>query len=85
MRLLRCIFRFWNPLINSIHNPLKIAFHYCFDVFKDAFSAKNTFLKKFNYFIKPPGWKHDGSGLLSEDLRKEWLMNQQINADIKQN
>jgi sterol desaturase/sphingolipid hydroxylase (fatty acid hydroxylase superfamily) len=54
-------------------NPIKIAFHEWTSVFKDAFSAKTSFLNKLNYFIKPPGWKHDGSGMLSNDLRKEWL------------
>ncbi|MFD0763143.1 sterol desaturase family protein [Lutibacter aestuarii] len=54
-------------------NPLKIAFHEWVAVFKDAFSAQTTFLNKLKYFIKPPGWKHDGTGLVSDDLRKEWL------------
>jgi len=22
--------------------------------------------------MKPPGWRHDGSGIISNDLRKEW-------------
>jgi sterol desaturase/sphingolipid hydroxylase (fatty acid hydroxylase superfamily) len=61
----------------NTYNPLKIAFQEWIDVFKDAFSAKTSLAKKLGYFIKPPGWKHDGSGLLSEDLRKEWLKNQQ--------
>jgi len=54
-------------------NPIKIAFHEWIAVFKDAFSAKTSIINKLKYFIKPPGWKHDGSGLLSNDLRKEWL------------
>jgi len=57
------------------YNPLSIAFHEWFAVFKDAFSAKTSFIKKLNYFIKPPGWKHDGTGILSNDLREEWLKN----------
>jgi sterol desaturase/sphingolipid hydroxylase (fatty acid hydroxylase superfamily) len=57
------------------YNPIKIAFHEWKTVFKDAFTAKTTFRNKLNYFIKPPGWKHDGSGKLSNDLRKEWLKN----------
>jgi sterol desaturase/sphingolipid hydroxylase (fatty acid hydroxylase superfamily) len=61
----------------NTYNPIKIAFKEWIDVFKDAFSAKTTFVNKIGYFIKPPGWKHDGTGLLSEDLRKEWLKNQQ--------
>jgi hypothetical protein len=54
-------------------NPIKIAFHEWVAVFKDAYSAKTSLVNKFKYFIKPPGWKHDGSGILSNDLRKEWL------------
>ena len=54
-------------------NPVKIAFHEWISVFKDAFSTKTSFTNKLKYFIKPPGWKHDGSGLMSNDLRKKWL------------
>lgn len=54
-------------------NPIKIAFNEWFSVFKDAFSAKTSFTNKLKYFIKPPGWKHDGYGKLSKDLREEWL------------
>lgn len=68
----------------NTYNPLKIAFHEWIDVFKDAFTAKTSFVKKLNYFIKPPGWKHDGSGISSNDLRKEWLTNHQNNAAINQ-
>jgi len=57
------------------YNPLKIAFHEWIAVFKDALTAKTTFVNKLKYFIKPPGWKHDGTGILSNDLRKEWLRN----------
>lgn len=56
-------------------NPIKIAFHEWIAVFKDAISAKTSLTNKLKYFLKPPGWKHDGSGLLSDDLRKEWLKN----------
>ena len=69
----------------NTYNPIKIAFLEWVAVFKDAFSAKTSLAKKLGYFIKPPGWKHDGSGLLSEDLRKEWFMDQQKNAAINQN
>lgn len=56
-------------------NPIKIAFLEWTSVFKEASNAKTSFFNKLKYFIKPPGWKHDGSGLLSEDLRREWLEN----------
>lgn len=67
----------------NTYNPIKIAFQEWIDVFKDAFTAKTSFLNKLNYLIKPPGWKHDGTGLLSEDLRKEWLVDRQKNITIK--
>ena len=54
-------------------NPIKIAFLEWTAVFKDAINAKTSFGNKLNYFIKPPGWKHDGTGKLSNDLRQEWL------------
>lgn len=54
-------------------NPLTIAFHEWLAVFKDAITSKTSIVNKLKYFIKPPGWKHDNTGLLSKDLRKEWL------------
>lgn len=56
-------------------NPVKIAFMEWINLFKDAFTSKTSFVNKLNYFIKPPGWKHDGTGILSSDLRKEWEKN----------
>jgi sterol desaturase/sphingolipid hydroxylase (fatty acid hydroxylase superfamily) len=57
------------------YNPFIIAFHEWAAVIREAYSAKTSFLNKFKYFIKPPGWKHDGTGVISNDLRKEWLKN----------
>lgn len=54
-------------------NPIKIALNEWISVFKDAFLAKTSLTNKLKYFIKPPGWKHDGSGKLSKDLRNEWF------------
>ncbi len=54
-------------------NPLTIAFHEWILVFKDAITSKTSYENKLKYFIKPPGWRHDGTGILSDDLRKEWL------------
>jgi len=56
-------------------NPVKIAFMEWVNMFKDAFTSKTSFTNKLNYFIKPPGWKHDGTGILSSDLRREWEKN----------
>ncbi|WP_299523208.1 sterol desaturase family protein [uncultured Lutibacter sp.] len=64
-------------------NPLTISFHEWFALFKDAFTSKTSFKNKLRYFFKPPGWKHDGTGLQSEDLRIEWLQSHQKKSDIK--
>ena len=57
-------------------NPVKVAFLEWFGLFKDVFSSKTSLLNKLNYFLKPPGWKHDGTGTLSSDMRKEWELKQ---------
>ncbi|TYP99104.1 sterol desaturase/sphingolipid hydroxylase (fatty acid hydroxylase superfamily) [Tenacibaculum adriaticum] len=54
------------------YNPVKVAFIEWGNMFKDVFTSKTSFFNRLKYFIKPPGWKHDGTGKLSEDLRKEW-------------
>lgn len=54
------------------YNLLKIAFHEWIALFNDAFTAKTSFINKLKYFIKPPGWRHDGTGTLSEDMLREW-------------
>ncbi|MFN0729267.1 sterol desaturase family protein [Polaribacter gochangensis] len=66
-------------LTTSIHtfNPLKVAFLEWFDLFKDVFTSKTSVFNKLNYFLKPPGWKHDGTGILATDMRKEWEKNQE--------
>lgn len=55
------------------YNPIKIAFIEWVNLFKDAFSGKKSLISRLMYFIKPPGWKHDGTGILSDDLRKDWF------------
>ncbi|MCL4124020.1 UNVERIFIED_CONTAM: hypothetical protein GTU68_042569 [Idotea baltica] len=57
----------------NTYNPIKIAFVEWINMFKDAFSGKKSLKNRFLYLIKPPGWKHDGSGKISADLREEWL------------
>jgi len=54
------------------YNPIKIAFIEWVNMFNDAFTSKTTIVNKVKYLIKPPGWKHDGTGMLSSDLRKSW-------------
>jgi len=53
-------------------NPIYVAFHEWIDLFSDIFTSKTSIFNKFKYLIKPPGWKHDGTGILSDDIRKEW-------------
>ncbi|WP_299708800.1 sterol desaturase family protein [uncultured Tenacibaculum sp.] len=54
------------------YNPVKIAFKEWYTMIADTIKSKTTFGKRLLYLIKPPGWKHDGTGTLSTDLRKEW-------------
>lgn len=56
----------------NTYNPIKIAFLEWFNMFRDIFTSKTNLLNKFKYLSKPPGWKHDNSGILSSDLRREW-------------
>jgi sterol desaturase/sphingolipid hydroxylase (fatty acid hydroxylase superfamily) len=56
----------------SSFNPLYVAFHEWIAMFKDVFTSKISFVNRLKYLIKPPGWKHDGTGILSDDIRKEW-------------
>ncbi|WP_431134464.1 sterol desaturase family protein [Psychroserpens mesophilus] len=62
-------------LVKNIHtyNPVKIAFIEWVNMFKDAFSGRQSLKSRLLYFVKPPGWKHDGTGIVSEDLKTEWL------------
>jgi sterol desaturase/sphingolipid hydroxylase (fatty acid hydroxylase superfamily) len=53
-------------------NPLKIAFNEWITLFKDVYTTKTSFINKLKYLLKPPGWRHDGTGRLSEDMLREW-------------
>ena len=59
-------------------NPIKIAFIEWLYMFKDVLTSKTTLSKRFLYLFKPPGWKHDGTGKVSDDLRKEWLLKKKL-------
>ncbi len=59
----------------TTYNPIKIALIEWVNLFKDAFTGKKSFLSRLKYFINPPGWKDDGTGKLSNDIREEWLNN----------
>jgi hypothetical protein len=57
-------------------NPVKVAFLEWFGLLKDVFTSKTSIFNKLKYLLKPPGWKHDGTGVLSTDMRKEWEQKQ---------
>ncbi len=65
-------------LVSNIntYNPIIIAFKEWAALFKDAFTGKKSLSNRIKYLYKPPGWTHDGTGKLSNDLREEWLKNQ---------
>lgn len=54
------------------HNPIKVAFLEWYNMFTDVFTSKTSLINRLKYFFKPPGWRHDGTGKLSSDLREEW-------------
>ena len=56
----------------NTYNPVKIAFWEWIALFKDAFSGKKALKHRLLYLVKPPGWRHDGTGKVSDDLRREW-------------
>ena len=62
-------------LVKNIHtyNPIKIAFLEWVDLFKDAVYGKKSLKQRLHYLIKPPGWKHDGTGKISNELRAKWI------------
>lgn len=56
----------------NTYNPLRVAFHEWIAMFSDIFTSKTSVGNRLKYLIKPPGWKHDGTGIISSDLRKKW-------------
>lgn len=55
------------------YNPVHIAFHEWRDLLRDLFQKGISLKQRLGYLIMPPGWRHDGSGQLSDDLRQEWI------------
>ena len=62
------------------YNPIKVAFLEWLFMLKYVFTSKTNFINRIKYLLKPPGWKHDGTGILSTDMRKEWKEKQQSEA-----
>ena len=63
-------------LVKNINtfNPVKIAFIEWIHLFKDVFTSNKSIKNRLLYFFKPPGWTHDGTGKISNDLKNEWLI-----------
>ena len=55
------------------YNPILIAFSEWGALFKDLITRNLSTTNRIKYLYKPPGWKHDGTGKLSSDLKEEWL------------
>lgn len=70
-------------LVKNIHtfNPIKIAFLEWYYLIKDSLGGRKSIKNRWLYTVKPPGWKHDGSGKTSSQLREEWLLKQNQNLD----
>lgn len=57
-------------------NPFKIIFTEYIRIFKDIFSHGLTIKQRFLYLFGPPGWSHDGSRMMSTDIKKAHLESQ---------
>lgn len=67
----------------NTYNPIKVAFYEWYAMFTDSFLANTSVTNKLKYLIKPPGWKHDGTGRLSSDLRIEWEQKKNVKNNRK--
>ncbi len=54
----------------NTYNPFVIAFKEWGDLFSKAWRA-GSWRNALNYFIKPPGWSHDGSSQTASQLRRK--------------
>jgi sterol desaturase/sphingolipid hydroxylase (fatty acid hydroxylase superfamily) len=52
----------------STFNPMRIAFHEWYAMFRDVVAARN-WKQRLGYVFMPPGWSPDGSRLTSRQLR----------------
>jgi hypothetical protein len=57
-------------------NPVRIALHEWWAMICSALGSGLTFKERLSYLINPPGWRHDGKGRLSEDIRRDWESHQ---------
>jgi hypothetical protein len=59
-------------------NPLKVVFIEYINIFKDVFGKGLTLKDRILYLFGPPGWSHDGSRLMSTDIKAEYYKEQGI-------
>ncbi len=64
-----CLYGLVKPVGSD--NPLRIAFHEWIDMGRDALRARSL-RELTGYLFGRPGWKPDGSGLTSEEIRRAW-------------
>ena len=58
------------------YNPFKIIFSEYIRIFKDILIPGLTIKQRFLYLFGPPGWSHDGSRLMSTDIKRIHLESQ---------
>lgn len=51
-------------------NPFRVAFHEWVALARDLFQPGIGWKERLLYALKPPGWRHDGTGQTSDDLRR---------------
>lgn len=63
-----CIYGLVTPVTNF--NPLRVEFQQWINLGKDLLSARSP-RAFFGYLLKPPGWRPDGPGTTTEELRRQ--------------
>ena len=64
------------PLIT--YNPLKVVFIEYVNIFKDVFSSGISLKHRILYLFGPPGWSHDGSRMMSTDIKAQYYKEQAL-------
>jgi sterol desaturase/sphingolipid hydroxylase (fatty acid hydroxylase superfamily) len=59
------------------HNPLVIVFHEWRAMLHDVAHAHH-WKTRLRFLIRPPGWRPDGQGMTTADLRRRWLVHRLI-------
>jgi sterol desaturase/sphingolipid hydroxylase (fatty acid hydroxylase superfamily) len=62
----RCVYGLTRNI--KSYNPVRIAFHEWLDIWRDVRNAPD-WRARFMYVFGPPGWRHDGTGKTSAELR----------------